>query len=75
MWVKEFFLPYVKNEVNIIDFWAYDGLEAEVEVIDPVAHPNGQPNITWIAKYKNKQEKCGATIQILMRTFTKMHVF
>lgn len=46
MWVKEFFLPYVKNEVNIIDFWAYDGLEAEVEVKDPVVYPNGQPNIT-----------------------------
>ena len=31
VWVKEFFLPYAQNKINIIDFWAYDGVEAEVE--------------------------------------------
>ena len=25
-WVKEFFIPYAKNKINIIDFWAYDGI-------------------------------------------------
>ena len=89
-WVKEFFLPYAKNKINIIDFWAYDGIEAEVEGKNPVVSPNWQPNITWVAKYNNKQErddffasletdqewkKCGVTIQILMHTSTKMHVF
>ena len=57
MWVKEFFLPYAKNKINIIDFWAYDGIEAEVEGKNPVVSPNGQPNITWVAKYNNKQER------------------
>ena len=48
-WVKEFFLPYTKNKINII--------EAEVEGKNPVVSPNGQPNITWVAKYNNKQER------------------
>ena len=57
VWVKEFFLPYAQNKINIIDFWAYDGVEAEVEGKNPVVSPNGQPNITWVAKYNNKQER------------------
>ena len=57
IWVKEFFLPYAKNKINIIDFWAYDGIEAEVEGKNPVVSPNWQPNITWVAKYNNKQER------------------
>ena len=56
-WVKEFFLPYAKNKINIIDFWAYDGIEAEVEGKNLVVSPNWQPNITLIAKYNNKQER------------------
>ena len=49
-WVKDFFSPYVKNKINIIDFWAYDGIDAVFEVKNPVVSPNGQPNITWVAK-------------------------
>ena len=56
-WVKEFFLPYAKNKINIIDFWAYDGIEVEVEGKNPVVSPNWQPNITWVVKYNNKQER------------------
>ena len=56
-WVKEFFLPYAKNKINIIDFWAYGCIDAEVEGKNPVVSQNGQPNITWVAKYNNKQER------------------
>ena len=57
VWIKDFFLPYAKNKINIIDFWAYDGIDAEVEGKNPVVSPNWQPNITWVAKYNNKQER------------------
>ena len=54
---KRFFYHMLSNKINIIDFWAYDGVEAEVEGKNPVVSPNGQPNITWVAKYNNKQER------------------
>jgi len=57
IFVKEFFLPYAKNKINIIDFWAYDGIDAEVEGKNPVVSQNGQPNISWVAKYNNNQER------------------
>ncbi len=57
VWVKDFFLPYAKNKINIIDFWAYDGVEAEVEGKNPVVSTNWQPKITLVAKYNNKQDR------------------
>ena len=57
MWVKEFFLPYVKNKINVIDFWAYDVLDAQVEGKNLVVSTNRQPNITWVAKCNNKKER------------------
>ena len=57
VWVKEFFLPYAKNKINIIDFWAHDGVDAEVESKNSFVSTIGQPNITWVAKYNNKQER------------------
>ena len=41
----------------MIDFWSYDGVDAEVEGKYYVIFPNGQPIITWVAKYNNKQDR------------------
>ena len=57
VWIKDFFLPHAKNKINIIGFWAYDGADAEIEGKNPVVSSNGQPNITWVAEYINKQER------------------
>ena len=54
---KRIFLPYAKNKINIIDFWAYDGIDLEVEGKNPVVSQNGKSNITLVAKYNNKQER------------------
>ena len=50
-------MPYAKEKIDIIDFWVYAGLDAEVEGENPIVSPNGQPNITWVAKYQNKLER------------------
>jgi len=50
-WVKDFFLPYAKHKINIIDFWAYDGVEAEVEGKNPVVSPNGHTIIEPIVNF------------------------
>ena len=49
-------MPYAKERIDIIDFWVYTGLDAE-EVQNPIVSINGQPNITWVAKYENKMER------------------
>ena len=56
-WAKNYFMPYAKEKIDIIDFWVYVGLDAEVEGQNPIVSPNGQPNITWVAKYENKLER------------------
>ena len=55
--VKEFFLPYAKNKINIIDFWAYDGIEAEVEKYNDGSLERSRigvyPNDAYIYKNNN----------------------
>ena len=56
-WAKNYFMPYAKEKIDIIDFWVYTGLDAEVKGQNPIVSTNGQPNITWVAKYENKMER------------------
>tara|TARA_Y100000590_G_C15645916_1_gene986850 strand:- start:992 stop:1195 length:204 start_codon:yes stop_codon:yes gene_type:complete len=48
---KNYFMPYAKERIDIIDFWFYTGLDAEVGGRNPIVSPNGQTNITWVDKY------------------------
>ena len=56
-WAKNHFMPYAKKRINVIDFWVYNGIGAEIEGKNPIVSPNGQPNITWVAEYENKEER------------------
>ncbi len=47
-------MPYGNERIEIIDFWVSTGEDAIVEGTNPIVSPNGQPNVTWVAKYKNK---------------------
>ena len=55
-WVKNYFMPYAKERIDIINFLIYTDLDTEVEGKSPIVSTNGQPNITWVTKYKNKAE-------------------
>ena len=90
-WAKNHFMPYAKKRINVIDFWIYNGIGAEIEGKNPIVSPNGQPNITWVAEYENKEEReiiilrvlrmilsgkmYGKSIQIQMLIFTKTQGF
>tara|TARA_Y100000768_G_scaffold219115_1_gene165185 strand:- start:1335 stop:1568 length:234 start_codon:yes stop_codon:yes gene_type:complete len=50
-------MQYAKERIDIIDFWVYSSLNAEVGIISPIVLANGLPNIRWVAKYKNKEER------------------
>ena len=56
-WAENHFMPYGSERIEIIDFWVSTGEEAIVEGTNPIVSPNGQPNITWVAKYSNREER------------------
>ena len=65
IWAEELAVPWLKANVDVIDFWMDCGLEAEVAGSAPVVSPNGQPNITWIIRWESKamrEEKFAATM-------------
>ena len=56
-WAENHFMPYGNERIEIIDFWVSAGEEAIVEGTNPIVSPNGQPNVTWVAKYKSREER------------------
>ena len=56
-WAENHFMPYGNARIEIIDFWVNRGDEAIVEGTNPIVSPNGQPNVTWVAKYKSREER------------------
>ena len=57
IWAKNYFIPFAKNKIDIISFWGSKGINSEVSGSNPITSPNGQPNVTWVAKYRNKEER------------------
>ena len=51
------FMPYGKERIEIVDFWVSRGDEAIVEGTNPIVSPNGQPNVTWVAKYDSREDR------------------
>ena len=56
-WAENHFIPYAKEKIDIVYFWVDKGIDAEVGVKNPIVSTNGQPNITWVARYRNKNER------------------
>ena len=56
-WAENHFMPYGNVGIEIIDFWVNRGDEAIVEGTNPIVSPNGQPNVTWVAKYKSREDR------------------
>ena len=56
-WAENHFIPYAKEKIDIVDFWVDKGIDAEVSGTNPIVSTNGQPNITWVARYNNKKER------------------
>ncbi len=53
-WAKEMAAPWLKQNLDVIDFWVDDGIETDVEGSSPIVSPNGQPNVCWIIRWPDK---------------------
>jgi len=53
-WARDFAAPWLKANLDVIDFWIDDGVEPEVAGSAPVVSPNGQPNVCWIIRWPSK---------------------
>ena len=47
-------VPWLKANLDVIDFWVDDGIEPEIAGSAPVVSPNGQPNVCWIIRWPSK---------------------
>ena len=61
-WADNIAAPWLKNNLDVIDFWVDTGIESEVGGSSPGVSPNGQPNVCWIIRlnkrYMDSFKKC-----------------
>ena len=84
-WAREHAAPWLRANLDVVGFWMDQGIPAEVRGSTPVVSPNGQPNVTWILRWKDKParapnsrtsslpmagRRCGANTRIPTRTCT-----
>lgn len=53
-WAISLAAPWLKENLDVIDFWLDAGIEAEVSGSSPVVSPNGQPNVCWIIRWPSR---------------------
>ena len=53
-WATKYAAPWLKANLDVVEFWMDEGIEAEVGGSKPVVSPNGQPNVCWIIRWPNK---------------------
>ncbi|MCP3989020.1 MAG: hypothetical protein GY724_08095 [Actinomycetia bacterium] len=56
-WARDLAVPWLKANLNVIDFWVDDGHEALVSGSAPVAPANGQPNACWIIHWPSRDAR------------------
>ena len=56
-WADNIAAPWLKNNLDVIDFWVDTGIETEVGGSSPVVSPNGQPNVCWIIRWSSKEDR------------------
>jgi len=56
-WAIEHAAPWLKANLDVIDFWMDDGLEPEVTGSDPDVSKHGQANVCWIIRWPSKAER------------------
>jgi uncharacterized protein YbaA (DUF1428 family) len=56
-WAVELATPWLKANMDIIDFWVDCGIESEVGGADPRVSAHGQANICWIIRWPSKVER------------------
>ena len=55
VWDKNIAAPWLKENLEVIDFWMDGGEPPEISGSNPIVSPNGQPNVTWIIKWASRE--------------------
>lgn len=56
-WAREVAVPWLTEHLDVVGFWMDSGIPADVAGSAPVVSPNGQPNVTWILRWSDKQAR------------------
>ncbi len=56
-WAADHAAPWLRANLDVIDFWVDDGHEPEVTGSNPQVSPNGQPNVCWIIRWPSRQAR------------------
>jgi len=56
-WAIRLAAPWLKGNLDVIDFWMDDGIPAEVTGSAVEVSPNGQPNVCWIIRWPDKASR------------------
>lgn len=56
-WATRLAAPWLKANLDVIDFWMDDGMESEVTGSNPQVSENGQANVCWIIRWPDKETR------------------
>ena len=56
-WARVHAAPWLKANLDVIDFWVDVGLEPEVTGSAPAVSPHGQPNVCWIIRWPSRTKR------------------
>ena len=53
-WADQHAAPWLRSNLDVIDFWLDCGIDADVTGSAPQVSDNGQPNVCWIIRWPSK---------------------
>ena len=56
-WANRLAAPWLRHNLDVIDFWMDCGMEAEVAGSSPSVSANGQANVCWIIRWDSKADR------------------
>ena len=56
-WARDHAASWLKANLDVIDFWVDDGMEALVSGSSPEVSSNGQPNVCWIIRWPSREAR------------------
>ena len=55
-WATELAVPWLRANLDLVEFWMDCGFDAEVSGTNPAPSVNGQPNVCWIIRFRRHRQ-------------------
>ncbi len=56
-WAQRLAAPWLKANLDVVDFWMDCGIDAEVGGSAPSVSDNGQANVCWVIRWDSKSDR------------------